>query len=210
MSVLARLSSQVGDRTEASNRAVAWACLARPELLGDIAGGLASPDAKLAADCAEVLTMVAEKRPELTAPYFAQLVPLLERGYTRARWEAMHALSLIASLVPAQTEALLPRVARAIRDDASAIVRDCAVDAVANHAGVGVEQARQAYRILVEALSAWEGKHAGHALPGLARVAACDASYAGRVRELVKSQLDHPKKVVQRAAARVLRELGEG
>lgn len=45
MSIVNQLSSQIGDRTEASNRHVVAQCLAKPELLAEIAQGLASQDA---------------------------------------------------------------------------------------------------------------------------------------------------------------------
>ena len=65
MSILNQLSSQVGDRTEASNRRVAAQCLLDPALLDEIARGLKSEDGALVADCAEVMTKVAEEHPEI-------------------------------------------------------------------------------------------------------------------------------------------------
>ena len=58
MKRLAQLSTQVGDRTEQSNRRIAALCLANPALLADIAEGLHSEQAALLGDCAEVFTSV--------------------------------------------------------------------------------------------------------------------------------------------------------
>ena len=62
MSILSQLSSQVGDRSEASNRKVVRQCLENPALLDEIAVGLKQQDAALLGDCAEVLTMVGSPR----------------------------------------------------------------------------------------------------------------------------------------------------
>lgn len=51
MSILAHLSSQVGDRTEYSNRKVVVQCLDEPDLLAEIAEGLKSSKAALVGDC---------------------------------------------------------------------------------------------------------------------------------------------------------------
>ncbi|RPI91854.1 MAG: hypothetical protein EHM39_14155, partial [Chloroflexi bacterium] len=73
MSILSQLSSQTGDRTEASNKEVAVICLQMPDFLAEIAASLGSKDAALAGDCAEVMTQVAQERPELVAPFADQI-----------------------------------------------------------------------------------------------------------------------------------------
>ena len=137
MSILDQLSSRVGDRTERSNRAVAEWCLADPSLLPEIAAGLQSGDRLLAGDCAEVLTMVTEADSALVSPFAADLCAPLDHEYTRARWEAVHALALMATRVPETVHSNLPTLASMIRTDKSTIVRDHAVDAVANYASLG-------------------------------------------------------------------------
>jgi len=77
MGILDQLSSAVGDRTEASNKAVASEALDCPEILEEVALGLNSDDRKLVADCAEVFTEVAKVEPALVAPYADRLVPLI-------------------------------------------------------------------------------------------------------------------------------------
>src|SRR4030042_352943 len=101
MSILNQLSSQMGDRTEYSNRKVAIQCLENPDLLVDIAAGLRGSNAAIAGDCAEVMTKVAEADPEWVIPYAEDLSPLLIHKTARVRWEAVHALSLITPCVPA-------------------------------------------------------------------------------------------------------------
>jgi hypothetical protein len=170
MSILHQLSSQVGDRTEKSNREVVALCFEQPALLLEIAGGLNSEEAALVGDCAEVLTEVAKVHPDWVTPHAETLSALLTHKTARVRWEAMHALALVAHLVPAVMAGLLQRLAEIIRHDPSVIVRDHAVDALSSYARKGEEAALAAYPLLVEALTLWDGKQAAHALEGLANV----------------------------------------
>jgi hypothetical protein len=172
MSILHQLSSQVGDRTEKSNREVVALCFEQPALLLEIAGGLNSEEAALVGDCAEVLTEVAKVHPDWVTPHAETLSALLTHKTARVRWEAMHALALVAHLVPAVMAGLLQRLAEIIRHDPSVIVRDHAVDALGSYARKGEEAALAAYPLLVEALTLWDGKQAAHALEGLANVGA--------------------------------------
>ena len=63
MSILTKLLSQVGDRSDYSNRKVVLECLDDPDLLGEIAAGLLNKDVALVGDCTGVLTQVAEQHP---------------------------------------------------------------------------------------------------------------------------------------------------
>lgn len=170
MTLLDQLSSKTSGHKTGATRWVTPFCLADPALLHEIAAGLRQPDALLQADCAEVLTMTAEQRPDLVAPFAADLLPLLDARATRARWEAMHALALIADRVSEVLTPALPQIRAIIQRDGSIIVRDYAVDALARYAAVDAAAALRVYPLLLEALDAWEGRHAGRALPGLTRV----------------------------------------
>jgi hypothetical protein len=207
MSILDQLSSRVGDKTEGSDRAVAEQCLSDASLLPQIADGLRSGDRMLAGDCAEVLTIVAEANPALVSPFAGALCALLGHEYTRARWEAVHALALVARRVPETIHSNLPTLASMIRTDKSTIVRDYAVDAIANYASIGPQQAEESYLVLLEAVVLWEGKHAHHALPGLAHVASSHPEHLKEIRRVAEDKLDHPKGVVQKAARKLLRSL---
>jgi hypothetical protein len=170
-SILTQLSSQVGDRTEASNRKVATICLEDPHLLKEIAAGLMESEDALVGDCAEVLTQVAQENPTLIVPYAEVLSLLLVNKNTRVRWEATHALALIARSSPASITPLVPILVQLNRNDASVIVRDHATDTLANYASTGKSAAECVYPYLIEMLTLWDGKQAGHALLGLANAA---------------------------------------
>ncbi len=205
MGILNQLSSQVGDRTEAANRQVVAQCLADPTLLAEIAEGFKDKDAALVGDCAEVLTKVAEEHPDWVVPYAESLVTLLTHKKTRVRWEAMHALALIATLAPELMASLLPQLDQIIRSDSSVIVRDGAVDAVGNYASIGPQAAKSACPILKEALTAWEGKQAARALNGLSKVVTVLPDLADEIRPLGQQYLDHRRGVVRKAAKALLR-----
>jgi hypothetical protein len=200
MSILVTLASQTGKRTEAANRAAAAKCIAHPVLLAEVAGGLSSPNAALAGDCAEVMTQVAEEQPELVAPFAKELFPLLDHKSTRVRWEAMHAIALSADRVPKLVGKNLARLGEIIRADPSIIVRDYAVDAVGRYAAAGRAAAEAAYPLLKESLRVWDGRHAGHALKGLANVGLSAPRLRKEILLCGKSYLDHDKGVIRKAA----------
>jgi hypothetical protein len=205
--VLHQLSSQVGDRSEAANRAVAAQCAKHPELLKEVADALGDANAALVGDCAEVLAKVAEVDPGLVVPYVEKLAPLLRHATTRVRWEAMHALALAAGQVPRLITRLLPQLRELLRTDSSTIVRDYVVEALAGYAGAGKAMAEKAFPLLAEALTLWGGKHAARALHGLARAAEKAPQHAAAIRTLAYGQLGSGRGVARKAAKALLREM---
>ena len=203
MSVLEKLSSQVGDRSEAANLQVVEQCLAERGLLAEIAQGLHSRDAALAGDCAEVMTKVAERQPDWVVPYAEGLSGLLGHKQTRPRWEAAHALALVAATAPQVVGPLLPRFAEIIHKDGSTIVRDYTIDTVANYASLDAGAAREAFPILQAALTLWNGKHAAHALNGLVNVSQNAAELNPELHALSQPYLEDPRGVVRKAARRL-------
>lgn len=202
-SILAQLSSQSGDRTEASNREVARRCLENPRLLNEIAAGLLEPEPALVGDCAEVLTMVAEDNPVLVIPYADSLLVLLLHKNSRVRWEGAHALALIATSSPSTITPLVPILVQLNRTDTSVIVRDHATDALANYATTGKSAAECVYPYLVEMLTLWGGKQAGHALQGLANAAPFLPSRHEALIAIASEYSASDRAVVRKAAARL-------
>jgi hypothetical protein len=208
MSILSQLSSQSGDRTEQSNIEVTRLCLENPALLEDIAAGLTHKDADLVGDCAEVFTKVAEQRPELTAPYAENLAQLLTHKKTRARWEAIHALALVAPLSPDVIRAHFDRIREMIHTDPSTIARDYSVDAMGSYAQTSSDAAHAAYPVLLEALTLWDGKHTARALNGLANVARAAPDLEGEIMGIAQQYVTHGRAVVQKAARSLVKSLG--
>lgn len=200
MSILEKLSSRVGDRTEESNKAVAAECLKKPVLLKEIESGLLSDDAKLAADCAEVMTNVAIKNPILLVPFAGVLHKTITHKNSKAKWEAVHSVSLIAEFIPDDISHNLSVISSLMFDDKSVIVRDYSTDIIGNFAGVGKTEAEKAYPLLREMLYRYEGKHAGHALKGLINVVRLMPEEKNVIAGIAQEFFDHKKAVISKTA----------
>lgn len=208
MRIVNKNSTQSGGRGQSTNQLVAEQCLADPGLLAEIGECLDSLEARFAGDCAEIMTLVAARRPERVNPYVPALLKLLSHQSTRVRWEAMHSLAYLAEGSPETIAAALPRLSQIIQADQSVIVRDYAVDAVAGYARSGTEAARAAFPVLQMALGAWGGKHARHALDGLANVAGVEPELKAMVRQSAQPYLEDPRPVVRKAAKAALETSG--
>ncbi len=205
MSVLGRLSSVAGDRSEASNKAVARDALQRPELLEEVAVGLEMADRRLAGDCAEVMCEVAKENPALVLPYLDRLVPLTAHRDTRCRWESMHAVALLAALAPAQVAPLVPDWADKLERDRSVIVRDSAVKALGGYGQTGAEAAREVWPHLRRAaLEVWGRKHAGLALEAMLKLVEVEPGLKAETRAVAEACLDHRQAKVRRLAKKLL------
>lgn len=205
MSILGKLSSQVGDRTEAANKRMVTRALKQPALLDEIAIGLSSADAKLAGDCAEVMTLVAAERPELVAPHAEALIARLDHKDTRVRWEAMHGVAEIAALVPDRIAPLVPRLAEIIARDKSVIVRDYAILTLGEYGRTSAAAARAAWPHLREALTAWQSKHAGKVLEAMTKLVAVDAALKAEAQDFARRFADHTGAKVRTLAKRLLK-----
>ncbi|MBN1424727.1 hypothetical protein JXA88_09225 [Candidatus Fermentibacteria bacterium] len=205
MSVVDRLASSQGLRTQEANSAVALECTARPELIPDIVGGLTAGSNLLAGDCAEVMTKVAETRPDLVAPHAEALCALLGHTNGRVRWESAHALALIAPFVPEVIERELDAFRKIISADKSVIIRDYIIDAVGAYGRSERDAAERAFPILRETLAAWEGKHAARTLVALGRLAATHPALGGEVAGLARDFLTHARPGIRKAARAALK-----
>jgi hypothetical protein len=72
MGILDELSSTTGDKS--SNRELVEQCLKTPALLHSVAEGLRTGTPEARVDCAEVLTAVAERRPDLLGDFVTDFV----------------------------------------------------------------------------------------------------------------------------------------
>jgi hypothetical protein len=209
MSLLKRLSSKMGEKTEEGNRNVARECLKNPVLLEEIATGLTSKDPALQGDCAEVMTKVAEVNPTLIVGYTEALISLLTHKTTRVRWEAMHALSLIASLIPQRLSDLLPGLASLIQNDKSTIVRDYAIETVSHFANTGQSSAETAFPILKDSLYLWNGKHRARALNGFLNVSKNAPNLNLEIRGIAEEYIEDNRGVVKKAAKVLIKAIDQ-
>ena len=203
MEILNQLSSQKGDKTEASNTIVAEKCLANPRMLAEIAIGLEDKDKKLQSDCMEVFTFVAEKKPELVVPYTDNILPLLYSKETKTRWEVVHTLSYIAEKIPDTIFSILPVLQSLIEKDKSTIVRDYAIDTVANYAKTSTETSENSYELLKYVLELWGEKHAKQVFKGFNHVLDNCPDCKAEIHGLVQPYLSANKKVVATEAKKI-------
>jgi len=207
MSLVTELSSAQGSLRQEANVAVAARCLRAPQRLPEIAAGLGDANARVAGDCAEVMTKVAEARPELVAPYAKVLLALMSHANGRVRWESAHALSLVAGQAPTVVARDLDRLGHIARRDKGVIVRDYALDAIAAYGATSAAAAAAAMPHLTEGLSSWSSKHAARVLRGLEGVARAAPKLQGDIRALAAPFEEHARPGVRKAAKSLLRSL---
>ena len=207
MEILNQLSSQKGDKTEASNQIVAEKCIANPKLLAEIAIGLEDKDKKLQSDCIEVFTLVSEKKPEFIVPYSENVLPLLYSKETKTRWEAVHTLSFIAEKIPDIICSVLPTLQLLVENDKSTIVRDYAMDTVANYAKLNAETSEKSYEFLKYALDLWGEKHAKQVFKGFNYVLDNCSDYGAEINLLVQPYLTANKKIVASEAKKIVKRI---
>ena len=207
MSILSQLSSQCGDRTEQSNIKVAFQCLDEPELLKEIQPGLHMEDVFIAGDCAEVMTKVAEERPELILPYAEDLIETLNHKKARVRWESIHAIAFIADRIPDKIGPRLELLDRLVHEDKSVIVRHYGILTLGQYAAAGKEASRRAFPYLERALLAHPHKFAHHAMDGLRQVAFYCPDTREKIKEMAGQFLSHPRAGVRNAAKKLMNSL---
>jgi hypothetical protein len=207
MNILNQLSSQKGDKTEIANRLVAEKCIANPKLLAEIAIGLKVQDKKLQSDCIEVFTFVAEVKPEFVVPFAENILPLLHSKETKARWEAVHTLSFIAEKISDTVFSVLPVLQSLVEKDKSTIVRDYAMDTIANYAKVSAETSTNAYEILKFALELWGEKHAKQVFKGFNFVLDNCPDCKVEIHKLVQPYLSANKKIVTNEAKKIIKRI---
>jgi len=205
MEILNQLSSQKGDKTEDCNKIAAEKCIANPRLLAEIAIGLEDKNKKLQSDCIEVFTLVSEKQPEFVVQYVENIVPLLYSKETKTRWEAVHTLSYIADKIPDTISHILPTLQSLVEKDKSTIVRDYAMDTVANYAKVSAETSEKSYEILKFTLELWGEKHAKQVLKGFNYVLDNCSEYKSEISSLVQPYLTANKKIVATEAKKIMK-----
>lgn len=205
MDIVTQLASQAGTRGQEANIRVAERCIRDPELIEFIAARLTDKNARLAGDCAEVMTKVAEQRPEFIARHAKTLIALLGHKNGRVRWESAHAIGLVSRLAPRVIAGELARLGQIARRDESVIVRDYVLDAIAGYASTGPKAAISAFPILLECASAWNSKHAARILRGLEDVAVAAPRLLNDIRALATQFGEHARPGVRTAAKSLLK-----
>ncbi len=209
MEIINQLSSQIGDKSEASNKIVAQKCIQTPKLLDDIVIGFNSKDKKLVGDCIEVFTMVSDTNPELIISYSAKIIDLLKSKETRIRWEATHSLANISRKIPDTILSILPLFQELIQNDKSIIVRDYSIDAIANLADVNEIYSEKAFELLKYSLELWGERHGKQVFQGFYNVLKFHPNYKNEIETLAEPFINAKKGTVAKAAKKVIKRANE-
>ncbi len=97
-SIIAFLSSSLGDTTEKSNMLLAQSIVNKKDksAVDKLFALLTNADKKIKNDCIKVIDEIAVNKPEYIIPYIPHLIQLLKSDINRLVWGAMVALSNVA------------------------------------------------------------------------------------------------------------------
>lgn len=196
MDILEGLSSVSGDKPKVANKAVARQCIQNPIIIHEIVDNIGNKDLKIAADCAEVMTMIAEEEPELISFYADKLFGNLNHRKSNVRWECAHALALTAHTIGDIVSLKLDDILKIIEKDDSIVVRDYAVDILAGFAKIGEEEGKTVYFYLVKALDVHNSRHGGHAIDGLINIVSNTDVFDSEILKLIEPYRTAEKKTV--------------
>ncbi len=205
--ISSQLATSLGINSSEPNKAVAKLCIKNPKLLEDINKNFSGKDEKLIADSAEVMTEVSNEHPELVVKFAACLIPFIKHKYTRARWEAMHALANLSKISPEIIESLLPDLQEIIEKDKSTIVRDHATSAISIYAGTGAKAAALAFPLMLEILNIWKEKQAARVMTGMLDVLKLQKGFRKDIQKVVDEYKDSDRGVAKKAALKLEKAL---
>ncbi|CAM4504216.1 hypothetical protein FHS16_005713 [Paenibacillus endophyticus] len=203
--VVSMLSSQTGDSTQQSNENAALTCKENPVLLKQMAEGILHSDFKIAGDCAEVFSKVAETHPHLVALYAEQLLSSIHHKHTRVRWESMHAVAFISPLISSRIITALGDLQERMFSDKSTIVKDYSILCLGNAASCGESEAKMILPILKQGLLQLGDKFISKLLTAMIGVAKVSPSLAAEVLMYGYEYETHPKSSVQKAAKKLMK-----
>lgn len=185
MAIIQELAFTIGEKGGIANRKVAEKCIANPALISELVEGFSQKNLTLVGDCCEVFTEIAKKNPELVVPYAYMLPAFLIHKNGRIQWESMHCLALTAHLIPEIVKPLLDKLMTIIETSKGVIVRNYAVETIANYVHSSQEAAQIAFPLLKRSLVAWEERHAAQVLLGFTAILATNPEYKEEICSLV-------------------------
>lgn len=125
MSVLDKLASALGERSEVPNVALAQQIAAKNDkaAVAELAENLNNKNKAIQTDCIKTLYEVGTLKPALISGYAKQFITLLDSKNNRLQWGAMTALSSIVAESPKVIYDALPKIVD-VADKGSVITKD--------------------------------------------------------------------------------------
>jgi len=209
MSILDRLSSSLGKRDTAANKAVAKDCAAKPELLTEVAVGFSDKSAPLRGDCAEVFAETSLLNPEATAPHIELMLAQLNDHNNRVRWEILMGISAVAPIKPAEIFAQREQLL-AMAQTGSVIVKDGAVLSLSRVAGANGEYRQALLPELLELFTDCRPKDTPRYGEYISEAVADDSKSAAALADALEQRIDEcTNKTALGRVYKLLKKLGD-
>jgi hypothetical protein len=204
MSVLDKLATTLGERSEVPNQVLARELTQKKDTAGirELAENLWNKNGNIASDCIKTLYEIGYLQPELIAPYVNDFLKLIKSRENRLVWGGMLALATIAALKPAEIFAQVELMMKVTREG-SVITSDNGVKALAKVGGCKAEYNKIIFPFLLDHLKTCRSKEVPqHAESSLAAVNAANRKQFIdilnlRMEGLTASQAARVKKVIR-------------
>lgn len=172
MSVLERLATSLGQRSEVPNQELARELVQKKDTAGirELTENLWNKNSNIASDSIKTLYEIGYLQPELIAPYVNEFLKLIKSRENRLVWGGMLALSTIAGLKADEIFVQVELVKRDTREG-SVITCDNGIKTLAIVAGKKEEYNKAIFPFLIEHLQTCRSKEVPqHAESSLAAV----------------------------------------
>ena len=118
---------------------------------------LGCPTRRIRQFAARVLHLLAERDPQRVVPCVPALIEALDRPEAQTRWEALDALTALATTCPEQLGDAFEGAETALFDEISSTLRYAAFRLLCVWGATSVERSREAWPILDEAIQCYHG-----------------------------------------------------
>ena len=118
---------------------------------------LGCPTRRIRQFAARVLHLLAERDPQRVVPCGPALIEALDRPEAQTRWEALDALTALATTCPEQLGDAFEGAETALFDEISSTLRYAAFRLLCVWGATSVERSREAWPILDEAIQCYHG-----------------------------------------------------
>ncbi len=203
MTILDRLATSLGQRSDVPNQELAHELAAKKDSVGikELAENIWNKNANIASDCIKTLYEIGYLKPELIAPYVNDFLKIIKSKQNRLVWGGMLALATIAALKPSEIFKQVDLVKKVTREG-SVITTDNGIKTLAVVAGAKTEYNQVIFPFLIEHLQTCRSKEVPqHAESTLAAVNTGNKklfidTLTARLEALTPSQTTRVKKVI--------------
>ncbi|MFH0974957.1 MAG: hypothetical protein V1874_04150 [Spirochaetota bacterium] len=159
------------------------------------------------AGAAKIIECVAEKRPDLVAPYLERILSALEAEEPQTKWMIFMTLGYCSKIEPTIAEKALPYAKKYILEKTNGQL--CLVGAIDMYLGnwgtISKENAQKAYKLLVESTNNVIMNEQDWILEGFLKIVEfLNSSQKKVVTEFANEYIEYSKKVTQKRAQKII------